>query len=98
MLGSKTGKRDIDRGIANAQKGITDIRAAFTKDPHRQIALLEEQRDRHLTDARNYREKARGLFNGPARLRMAEAAEASAEKAQAKADALRAKHGITSEE
>ena len=98
MLGSKTGKRDIDRGIANAQKGITDIRAAFTKDPHRQIELLEEQRDRHLTDALNYREKARGLFNGPARLRMAEAAEASAEKAQAKADALRAKHGITGEE
>lgn len=94
MLGSKKGLRDIDRGVSDIRKGVVDIRAAFSKDPAEKVRLLQQQRDQHLAEATRYRQKARGLLNGPARLRMAEAAEASAQAAQDKIDAVRQKHGL----
>lgn len=94
MLGGKKGMRDIDRGLSDISKGVADIKAQFTKDPVKRIEILDTQRQKHLDEALTHRQKAKGLFNGPARLRMAEAAEASAEKLARQISKIREEHGI----
>lgn len=94
MLGSKKGMRDINRGMEDISRGVSDIKAAFAKNPEDKIAILEKQRERHLDEARKNRQKAKGILAGPARLRMAEASEASADEALAKIQKLKAAHGI----
>ncbi len=94
MLGRKKGMRDINRGVEDIRASWSQMKAATAKTPDAQIAILEKQHDRHIAEARKNRAKAKGLFNGPARLRMAERSEGLAAQVRAEIDQIKRQNGI----
>lgn len=91
MFGSKKGLRDISRGASDISDGIAAMKIAGA-DPARALDLMEAQRDRAADQALKHQSKAKGIFNGPAELRAAKAAEATANQWQRKIDKHLRKH------
>lgn len=86
MLGSRKGLRDINKGVNDMRSGTRAIKMAGAS-PAKKVALLTEERDARLKEARNARSKAYG-FGAKRFVEQAERAEHEAEKAQKQIDQI----------